>query len=207
MLALPLGAQFSVTECPVPLTPAPSTVIVLGEALALLEIVTFPVTLPATFGANVTFNSAVCPAAMVAPATPLGSGVAGATIAAGQTAELKVTFAPKVAGSVTGKVTISSNASASPSTITVEGAGVSGTGHSVTLNWAPSGSANIVGYYVYRMSLLDMSYAKLTSSAVTGLKYTDTSVSAGETYYYAVTAVNSSGAQSGYSDQAVAIIP
>src|SRR5579863_7677825 len=71
MLALPLGAQFSVTECPVPLTPAPSTVIVLGEALALLEIVTFPVTLPATFGANVTFNSAVCPAAMVAPATPL----------------------------------------------------------------------------------------------------------------------------------------
>jgi fibronectin type 3 domain-containing protein len=57
------------------------------------------------------------------------------------------------------------------------------------------------------MSVLDLSYARLTSSAVTGLKYTDTSVKAGETYYYAVTAVNSNGAQSGYSDQAIAIIP
>jgi hypothetical protein len=137
----------------------------------------------------------------------VGSGVAGATIAAGQTAELKVMFAPKVAGSVSGKVTIASNASVSPSAITVEGTGTSSTGHSVTLNWAPSDSANIVGYYVYRMSLLDLSWAKLTASAVTGLKYTDTSVSAGETYYYAVTAVNSNGVQSGYSDQAIAIIP
>ena len=137
----------------------------------------------------------------------LSSGTAGATLAAGQTADLNVVFSPKATGSASGKITITSNASSTASTITVAGTGVSSAGHSVTLNWESSGSANIVGYYVYRMSLLDLSYVRLTSSAVTGLKYTDTSVSAGETYYYAVTAVNSSGGQSGYSSQAIAIIP
>ncbi len=137
----------------------------------------------------------------------LSNGTSGATLAAGQTADLNVVFSPKATGSASAKITIASNASSTPSTITVAGTGVSTAGHSVTLNWEPSGSANIVGYYVYRMSILELSYVRLTSSAVTGLKYTDTSVSAGETYYYAVTAVNSSGGQSGYSSQAVAIVP
>src|SRR5260221_348132 len=137
----------------------------------------------------------------------LSNGTSGATLAAGQTANLNVVFSPKAAGSASGKITIASNAGNSPSTITVAGTGVSSTGHSVTLNWEPSASANIVGYYVYRMSVLDLSYARLTSFSVTGLKLTDTTVNAFETYYYAVTAVNSSGAQSGYSDQAIAIIP
>jgi hypothetical protein len=44
---------------------------VFGELLALLVMVTFPVTLPVVLGANTTPSSAVCPAAIVAPATPL----------------------------------------------------------------------------------------------------------------------------------------
>jgi hypothetical protein len=45
----------------------------LGELLALLVMVTPPLTLPVVFGANTTLNSAVCPAAMVVPATPLAT--------------------------------------------------------------------------------------------------------------------------------------
>ena len=53
------------------LTPVPATLTLLGEFVALLEMLTVPLTLPAAFGANATLNSAVCPAAIVVPATPL----------------------------------------------------------------------------------------------------------------------------------------
>lgn len=137
----------------------------------------------------------------------VASGVAGTTIAAGQTAELSVVFAPKTTGSVSGTVTITSNASNSPSSISVAGTGVSNTAHSVTLNWVASSSSGVIGYYVYRSTTSGGSYTRLTTAAVNALKYTDGSVSAGETYYYVVTAVNSSGVQSGYSEQVSATIP
>ena len=69
-LELLLAAQFKLTECAVLLTPAPLTAIALGVLLALLTILTVPLTLPVALGANTTFNSAVCPAAIVAPAKP-----------------------------------------------------------------------------------------------------------------------------------------
>lgn len=136
-----------------------------------------------------------------------GSGVAGTTIAAGQTAELNVAFAPKTAGSVSGTVSISSNATNSPSKVSVAGTGVSSTAHSVALNWVASSSSNVAGYYVYRSAVSGSSYTRLTSSPVNALKYTDGAVSAGATYYYAVTTVSTSGSESGYSGQVVATIP
>jgi len=53
------------------LTPVPVTASEFGEFVALLTRDTVPLTLPVAFGANTTFNSAVCPAANVVPATPL----------------------------------------------------------------------------------------------------------------------------------------
>jgi len=53
------------------LTPVPARETLFGELLALLVIATLPFTLPVAIGANITFNSAVCPAAIVVPATPL----------------------------------------------------------------------------------------------------------------------------------------
>jgi Abnormal spindle-like microcephaly-assoc'd, ASPM-SPD-2-Hydin len=134
-------------------------------------------------------------------------GLAGATIAAGQTAELNVMFAPKATGSVSGTVSIVSNASNTPSAIAVSGAGVSSTAHSVSLNWAASSSSSVIGYYVYRSTTSGGGYTRLTSAAVNALKYTDGAVSAGDTYYYVVTTVTSSGVQSGYSGQVIATIP
>ena len=135
------------------------------------------------------------------------SGVSGATLAAGQTAVLKVDFAPKAAGSVTGTVTVTSNASNSPGSLKVSGTGVAATTHSVALTWVASTSANIVGYYVYRSTTSGASYSRINSSPTSATKYTDGSVIAGDTYYYMVTAVNSSGAESADSNQIKTVIP
>jgi fibronectin type 3 domain-containing protein len=118
-----------------------------------------------------------------------------------------VVFAPKTTGSVSGGVTITSNASNSPSSISMAGTGVSSTAHSVTLNWVASSSSGVIGYYVYRSTTSGGSYTRLTTVAVNPLTYADGSVSASQTYYYVVTAVNSSGAQSVYSEQVSATIP
>lgn len=135
------------------------------------------------------------------------TGITGCTIAAGQTAELNVVFAPKVAGSVNGTVSLLSNATNSPNSLAVSGTGVSSTAHSVALNWAASSSSGVTGYYVYRSTVSGSSYTRITSSVVNALKYTDATVSSGKTYYYVVTAVNSSGAESGQSAQVDAVIP
>ena len=78
MLVEALAFQLSATECcepPPPAnrlpTPVPETLKETGELLALLVTVTVPVTLPEALGAKSTCRTAVCPAAMVAPPTPL----------------------------------------------------------------------------------------------------------------------------------------
>ena len=79
--------------------------------------------------------------------------------------------------------------------------------HSVSVAWAASTSANVVGYNVYRSTTSGSSYTRLTASPVTGLAYTDSSVTAGQTYYYVATAVDGSNNESGYSTQAQATVP
>jgi len=135
------------------------------------------------------------------------SGTLGTTIAAGQTAEMNVVFAPKATGSVTGKVTITSNATNSPNSVSVAGTGVSNTSHSVSLSWTASSTSGVVGYHVYRSTTSGSSYTRINSSALTALKYTDGAVTSGATYYYVVTAVDSSGSESAKSGQVTAVIP
>jgi fibronectin type 3 domain-containing protein len=86
------------------------------------------------------------------------------------------------------------------------GGGGGGSGpHSVNLSWNASSSNNIVGYNVYRGTLPE-SYALLTSMNAT-TSYTDSAVQNGQTYYYVVTAVDSAGVESAYSNQTQALIP
>lgn len=80
--------------------------------------------------------------------------------------------------------------------------------HGVTLNWGASTSSNIAGYNVYRGTTSGGPYTKLNTTAlITGTSYTDSSVTAGQTYYYVATTVDLSGNESGYSPQATATIP
>lgn len=135
------------------------------------------------------------------------SGISGSTIKAGQTAELNVVFAPKVTGSVSGVVTLVSNATNSPNSVAVTGTGVSSTTHSASLSWTASSSSGVAGYYVYRSTVSGGSYARITAASLNALKFTDDAVSAGHTYYYVVTTVSSNGSESVDSEQASAVIP
>ncbi len=88
---------------------------------------------------------------------------------------------------------------------------VTGTGaveHYATLTWVPSTSGNVVGYNVYRGSASAGPYTKLTSSLVAGISYTDSTVAVAQTYYYVVTAVDSTGNESAYSTPtSAAVVP
>src|SRR5260370_1153382 len=98
-----------------------------------------------TAAANLTISSAT----VSGTGFSVTSGVSGSTIAAGQTAELNVVFAPKVAGSVSGVVTLVSNATNSPNSVAVTGTGVSSITHSASLSWTASSSSGVAGYYVF----------------------------------------------------------
>jgi chitinase len=59
------------------------------------------------------------------------------------------------------------------------------------LSWTAVSGAT--GYHVYRSTAQTGTYTKLTASPVTGAAHRDTAVSAGTTYWYAVSAVNARG--------------
>jgi hypothetical protein len=83
-----------------------------------------------------------------------------------------------------------------------------GTTHTVTLNWTPSTSSNVVGYYVYRGTVSGGPYTKLNTTPVPGAFYTDNNVPGGLTYYYVATSVDSNNVEStSHSNEASAPVP
>ncbi|MGA3292753.1 MAG: choice-of-anchor D domain-containing protein [Candidatus Acidiferrales bacterium] len=139
--------------------------------------------------------------------TTSGAG-AGTILTPGQSATLNVVFAPTAAGSASGTVIVASNAASAP-TISVSGTGAQPASHSVDLSWGASSSTDVVGYNVYQGTVSGGPYAKLTSALVSAslLQYVDSTVQSGHTYYYVVTAVDSSNDESAYSNQVSAAIP
>ncbi len=80
-----------------------------------------------------------------------------------------------------------------PVTLTVTSSGTA------NLSWNPDSSTNVVGYKVY-MGTASGTYTSSTSVGnVTS--YTVTNLGAGKTYYFAVTAYNSTGSESGFSNE------
>jgi hypothetical protein len=130
------------------------------------------------------------------------------TINAGNSASFTVTFTPQTTGSASGTLTFASNASNAPTLQSLTGTGTAPPVHSVALSWTASSSPNITSYNVYR-STASGSFSPPAIASVTAptTTYTDNSVTDGVTYYYATTAVNSSGEESTYSVQATAPIP
>jgi hypothetical protein len=80
-------------------------------------------------------------------------------------------------------------------------------GHSVSLTWTASSSGNIAGYNVFRSTTSGGAYTQINTSLVTTMPYVDTNVTAGQTYYYVTTAVDTGNNQSAYSNQAQATVP
>jgi phosphatidylinositol-3-phosphatase len=77
--------------------------------------------------------------------------------------------------------------------------------HSVALSWTAVSSA--VGYNVYRSSQSVGPYTRMNPTLDTSTSFKDSSVVAGQTYYYVTTSVNASSVQSAYSAPAKAVIP
>lgn len=135
---------------------------------------------------------------------------AGTVIAPGQAAVLSIQFSPKSTVTSSGSITIASNAgNASTLSIPVSGTGVTQTSgnYLVQLDWGPSPSASVVGYNIYRSTLASGPYTKIVSAPVSGTTYSDQTVEGGIEYFYVVTSVAASGAESAPSNQSIAYIP
>ena len=130
------------------------------------------------------------------------------TLGVGQSQAFTASFQPASAGSSSGSIAFTNNATSGVYLVNMNGTGVaSGNAHSVALSWAPSTSIGVIGYNVYRELGSSGQYAKVSSSLVVGTQYTDTTVQSSHTYDYAVTAVDSSNMESPFSNQATATIP
>jgi hypothetical protein len=152
-------------------------------------------------GASVTINSA-----SLNNSEFVLSGISlPATLPAGQSAPFTVTFTPSASGATSASLSFSSNASNSPAVQAMTGTGAAATQHTVDLSWSASTSA--VGYNIYRGTVLGGPYTMVNTSLDGTTAYTDSTVVSGQTYYYVATSVDASSNESGYSNQATAVIP
>jgi len=78
--------------------------------------------------------------------------------------------------------------------------------HSATLTWTAS-TSGVAGYNVYRGVQSGGPYTRINSVLEAPTNYVDNTVQPGCTYYYVVTAVDSNGLESAYSNEVVAVIP
>jgi fibronectin type 3 domain-containing protein len=75
----------------------------------------------------------------------------------------------------------------------------------VALNWQPSASL-VTGYFVYR-GVSASATSKLFVTAIGATTYTDSSVANGQSYFYAVTSVDSNNVESAPSNEISVTIP
>jgi len=141
----------------------------------------------------------------------------GFSLSPNQQVTFQVWFRPQTSGAALGTVSILSANLASPETVSLTGDGVSSTPTpppapspaaqpTVQLTWNASSSV-VVGYRVYRSTTSGSFYSPLFSTPLNALTFDDSTVTAGDTYYYVVTAVDANGVESVYSNQATANVP
>jgi hypothetical protein len=160
---------------------------------------TQPVTLSASGGA-VTISSSASSSSQFA----LQGASFPLTIPSGQSVSLNVAFTPNANGNSSGTVSLASNASDSNAQEALSGVGITPV-YNVTVSWSAS-TSQVAGYNIYR-GISTSSYAKMNSAVNPSTTFTDTNVTAGQTYYYVATAVNSAGQESPYSTPVQAVVP
>jgi hypothetical protein len=158
------------------------------------------ITLTNTGSANVTIAQV-----LVAGAGFNSSNAGGITLAPGQSTAITSTFAPSATGAASGSVTVSSNATNSPSIISLSGNGTAGS-HSVVLSWN-NNSTSVAGYNTYSSTVSGGPYGRMSATSMASPTYTDTTVQSGRTYYYVVTALDANGTESAKSTEVSALIP
>lgn len=74
----------------------------------------------------------------------------------------------------------------------------------VSLDWSDNGESDLAGYHVYRSTTSGSGYTRVSAALLTSSAYSDASVSNGTTYYYVVSAEDTTGNESGPSAEASA---
>jgi Viral BACON domain len=128
------------------------------------------------------------------------SGTAPATI------QIHPTTAGLKAGTYTGHVTLTGGGATKTVTAVLSMTSPPPVQHAVLLSWKNPAGATVVSHSLYRSTVRGSSYG-LLASAVDGTTYTDESTQPGTLYYYVVTAVDSQGRESSYSNEAEVAIP
>ena len=128
------------------------------------------------------------------------------TIAAGQSVTAKVVFTPNASGTASANLTLTSDATNSPTTVPLTGVGVAAGAHSADLSWDPSQDV-VIGYNVYRGGKRGGPYSQINPVLDASTNYTDGTVNGGATYFYVVTAVNADNQESPFSNEVKVIIP
>jgi hypothetical protein len=125
------------------------------------------------------------------------------TIASGSSKSFNVAFTPQNSGTISGSLSFASTASNSQKE-PLTGVGTA-TPYSVNLSWNPSSGAT--GYNVYRSTTSTGSFARINPALDSNTAYSDSTVTASTTYYYAATSVNSSGVESSLSTPVQVAVP
>jgi Abnormal spindle-like microcephaly-assoc'd, ASPM-SPD-2-Hydin len=159
---------------------------------------TLPITLSAT-GGSVTISadsSSSSQFVLTGASFPL-------TIASGSSMSFNVAFTPQSSGTVSGSLSFASTASNSPKE-PLTGVGTA-TPYTVSLSWNPS--SGVSGYNVYRSTTSTGSFTKINPALDGNTAFTDGTVAAGTTYYYAATSVSSTGVESSLSPPLEVAVP
>ena len=149
-------------------------------------------------GGSVTVTSASSSNSQFAAAR----GVFPLTIPVGQEVSLDVAFTPKDSGKASATLSFDTKAEGSKA----EALAGTGTAPFVSLSWDASPS-DVAGYNIYRKTSANGSFTKINPNLDPDTHYTDATAAGGKTYYYATTAVNSRGKESGYSNRAEVAVP
>jgi Protein of unknown function (DUF1573) len=162
--------------------------------------------------ATITFTNSTNSAVTITNISVSGAGFnaggipSGTILNPGQTATLSITFAPAATGTQSGSITVTSNSSNPTVTVGLQATGVPAGDHLAALSWDSVG-ALAIGYNIYRGTTSGGPYARVNTALDENTKYTDSAVSAGQSYYYVVTSVGSNSAESAYSNEVLATIP
>lgn len=128
------------------------------------------------------------------------------SLASGQSTAFTVAFAPTSTGTATGSVIFKDSSGANLLNLALSGTGAAAVAHSVDLTWRAS-TSTVAGYRVYRGSVSGGPYTPLSTSLVLTTSFVDSSVLAGNSYFYVVTAVDLANIESGFSNEVSATIP
>jgi uncharacterized membrane protein len=178
----------------------------LSFASAIVEITTTKLpngTVGTPFSAAVSANGGCTPYKWAVPSGKLPSGISKTT--SKNTESLDLTGTPTAAGTYSFRVSVT-GCGGHMSEMDYEMTVQSTANHVVDLSWRASSSGNVAGYNVYR-SPNENTWDKINVSLVGSTLYDDATVADGSTYYYAVTAVDLEGVESGKSTIVRVVIP